>query len=216
MERPGKRVIARTTVGLKRESKSLKTTTYLLRFETEAQLCLLRSIFGDTVTCGVRRRRPKVGTSKYLQENDNLSFVVGYNETEVPFVKRTVRTGVDLRYDQRNLTVAIRYEKYQYTVDEQGKSKSCPSAHLASTIDDVAACADDSDDASSTADAVQLGAYFEWQERIVKVIAVRPRPEGAQDIYVTVLDGPRIQRGPLPNPINNIQQVSDLIRVYNG
>ena len=216
VEGQGSRVSAFTIGGMTRQSKSLKSTTYLLRFETEAQLSLLRSIFGDTVTCGIRRRRPKVGMSKFLRENDDLNVVVGSEEAETPFKKRTVQQGVDLRYDNRCIAVAIRYQKYQYTVDANGYPIDCPTAHLSTVIAD--GVGDEVDDGSSTSSfpTLTIGAYFEWQDRIVKVRLLRPSLQGGQQVFVTALDGPQDQRGPLPHPIDDSELVADLIAEYNG
>lgn len=74
------------------------------------QLCALVKLLGETVLCNIRKRRPRVNKSVKLQENDKINVVMGSCNPEDPFKARTVKDGIDFRFDGVNeLRFDIRY-----------------------------------------------------------------------------------------------------------
>jgi hypothetical protein len=102
-----------------------------LRFQTRHQLCALVKLLGETVLCNIRKRRPRVDRSVMLQENDKINVVVGSCNQEDPFQARTVKDGIDFRFDEvSELQIDIRYRQY---VNEP-MVRSCPSQYLRHVI----------------------------------------------------------------------------------
>jgi hypothetical protein len=56
-----------------------------LRFQTTLQLCALVELFGETILCDVRKRRPRLSTLVNLVKNDRINVIVGALCRESPF-----------------------------------------------------------------------------------------------------------------------------------
>ena len=104
-----------TTKGLKRNTvreKNKKKPT-MLRFETNTQLKCLRSILGNSVTIGIRKRRPKLEESDTLLPPATLNIVVGNNAdnkknqslplTRIDFINSQKDSHLIIFYDDYNL-----------------------------------------------------------------------------------------------------------------
>jgi hypothetical protein len=86
--------------GLTRSAICQECSCALLGFKSNTQLQMLRDLLGQTVTYGIRGRRPKLGKLQSIRENDAINVVnVGHNTAEFPFHRRTVKQGIDLGYD---------------------------------------------------------------------------------------------------------------------
>lgn len=125
--------------------------------------------------CNIRKRRPRVDKSVKLQENDKINVVVGSCNPEDPFQARTVKDGIDLRFDGVNeLRIAIRYRQYVY----EPTVNSCPSHYLRRVIQRLdprdaadSGFAGESDEQPEP--TVTLGSEFEYGEaRLYRVISI--------------------------------------------
>jgi hypothetical protein len=100
-----------TTKGLKRstlrENHKIKPT--MLRFETFNQLKCLRSILGNSVTIGVRKRRPKLHESDTLLPPTTLNIVVGKDENNN---QPTALTRIDFINNQKESHLIVLYDDY--------------------------------------------------------------------------------------------------------
>jgi hypothetical protein len=56
-----------------------------LRFQTTLQLCALVELFGETILCNVRKRRPRLSTLVNLGKNDRINVIVEALCRESPF-----------------------------------------------------------------------------------------------------------------------------------
>jgi hypothetical protein len=149
-----------------------------LRFQTNRQLCALVELFGETVLCNIRKRRPRVDTSVKILENDKLNVVVGSRYQEDPFKVRTVKDGIDLRFDGVNeLRIDIRYRQYVY----EPSISRCPSQYLRRVIQrlDPRGCNSDNAIVISTSvseyvsePTIALGSEFEDGGRLYCVIGI--------------------------------------------
>ena len=102
-----------------------------LHFQTSRQLCALVELFGETVLCNIRKQWPRVDTSVKIVENDKLNVVVGSRCQEDPFKYRTVKDGIDFRFDGvNNLRIDVRYRQYVY----EPSISRCPSQYLRGVI----------------------------------------------------------------------------------
>jgi hypothetical protein len=94
----------------------------LLRFETQSDLNILCSIFGESTIMNVRakmppRRRPgEAATERELNENDIINVIDGDIEREAQFLRYTNRDGLDFVYDSKVGTASmyVRYTMYVY------------------------------------------------------------------------------------------------------
>jgi hypothetical protein len=86
----------------------------MLRFETESQLILLRSIIGSSSTIGLQKRRPKINLPEKIQFNDLFHLIVGNEEVEDPRRFRSTKSGVDFIYNKSYAILTARYEKHIY------------------------------------------------------------------------------------------------------
>lgn len=108
-----------TTKGLKRKAGRARNNLSILRFETEAQLVTLRKIIGKTTTVGIRRRRPKIGTTDQLELNNTINLIVGKNNNnnQQPALttQRYIRhESIDLVVDANDKFMIVRYDSYNY------------------------------------------------------------------------------------------------------
>jgi hypothetical protein len=135
-ERPNKSSRVRTGAGFTKFRKVGNYRAYrVLRFDSDDTLKLLRSILGISCTEGIRSRAPSLKNfpqGKLLHEFSYLHYIKGKNEVEVPFVSRTSRRGIDLRFDgYSQLKVSGRFKKWLYKQDySTGKVVGCPSHHV--------------------------------------------------------------------------------------
>ena len=144
-----------------------------LRFETRGQLVALVNLFGETVLCNVRKRRPRVDRSAMLMENDKVNVVVGSCNPEYPFQARSVKDGIDFRFDGvSELRIDVRYRQYVY----EPMVMLCPSQYLRRVIQrlDPRDGVSTSDNSEIPADpTVTLGSEFEYGDgRLYKVIRI--------------------------------------------
>jgi hypothetical protein len=84
----------------------------LIRFATEAEMVLLRNVLGSLSLCGKRQRRAKLGTTRYLKENDDLNVIS--TSTEADGRRRTNQEGIDFVFNTVELAVCFRYHRYQF------------------------------------------------------------------------------------------------------
>ncbi len=100
-----------TTKGLKRHTlrENSKKKPTMLRFETFSQLKCLRSILGNSVTIGVRKRRPRLEDSDTLVPPTTLNIVVGKDDSNNPI---TVLTRIDFINSQKDSHFIILYDDY--------------------------------------------------------------------------------------------------------
>jgi hypothetical protein len=133
-----------------------------LRFQTRHQLCALVKLLGETVLCNIRKRCPHVDRSVKLQENDKINVVVGSCNQEDPFQARTVKDGIDFRFDGvSELRIDIRYRQYVY----EPMVRSCPSQYLRHVIQrldprDAASTSGESDIPAEP--TITVGSEFEY------------------------------------------------------
>jgi hypothetical protein len=136
------------------------------------QLCALVKLLGETtVLCNIRKRCPCVDKSVNLQENDKINVVVGSSNPEDPFQARTVKDGIDFRFDGVNeLRIDIRYHQYVY----EPSVSSCPSQYLRRVIQRLDPTRDASDsgfgilsnstsgESEQSEPTITLGSEFEY------------------------------------------------------
>ena len=67
-----KSIRPRLVGGLVSYSYRIERIGSLIRFATEAEMASLRNVLGSLSICGKRQRRAKLGTTRYLKENDDL------------------------------------------------------------------------------------------------------------------------------------------------
>lgn len=113
------RIRSITTKGLKRKSGRARNKLHLLRFETTAQMLLLRSIIGSTSTVGIRRRRPKLGCTDKLDYNNTINLILGIDNDDVQQNALTVHKyihhdSIDLVADEYESYMVVRYDSYIY------------------------------------------------------------------------------------------------------
>jgi hypothetical protein len=165
--------------GLSRKKSKYTTDALFVRFETKEQLEILKNILGSTVTCGLRKMAPKSGESKHLLTNDAINIVVGAEEEEIPYRRRTARRGVDFLITTTYVKVVVRYEKYLYKRLRNGDIIACPDDNLVQMI----RCYRDKDlgsnDENENPSKVEVGDYFSYNDEFCKVVAVT-------DAYVEV------------------------------
>lgn len=128
-----KRIFRETSNGMDMSRKSVARRCESIRFETNLHLHMLRGLFGETVVSSQRKRTK----TARLELNDAINHVHGTEMAETPFCQRTIgHQGVDLEYDPEigELQVKIRYGKYTYKVDDDGRA-DCPDKQLKHLID---------------------------------------------------------------------------------
>jgi hypothetical protein len=122
--------------GLQLSSVQKKASTSLIRFETEADIKKLVSLFGTTVVADVRKRRPRIGVTEGIDTNDAINVIVGESDRETPYVRLTSRNGVEFDYDGGELVIRVRYRLYQLQHSYiTGEVTKCPSAILLDLIE---------------------------------------------------------------------------------
>jgi hypothetical protein len=113
-----KSIRPRLVGGLVSYSYRIERIGSFIRFSTEAQMSCLRNVLGSLSICGKRQRRAKLGTNRYLQENDDLNVITP--SAEVDERRRTNQEGIDFVFNNVELAVYFRYHRYQYTTNKQG------------------------------------------------------------------------------------------------
>jgi hypothetical protein len=102
----------------------------LLRFETQSDLKVLCSIFGESTIMNVRAKmppRPKPNqpmNDRELNENDIINVINGEVQREDPFLRHTNRDGLDFVYDFKSgkASMYVRYTMYVYGSNRAHKS----------------------------------------------------------------------------------------------
>jgi hypothetical protein len=104
------------------------------RYETEAALVCFRQIFGVSVTEGIRSRPPSLKghpRGKQFDENCFLHYIKGGATVEDPYVGRTKRRGIDIRFDGYNkLKISGRFKKWLFSTDNNQRPIGLPSLHV--------------------------------------------------------------------------------------
>jgi hypothetical protein len=109
-----------------------------------------------------------------LLKNDKLNVVVGSQYQEDPFKARTVKDGIDFRFDGVNeLRIDIRYRQYVY----EPSVTRCPSQYLRRVIQRLDPRDGRSDNATYASESgseptIALGSKFEDGGRLYFVISI--------------------------------------------
>jgi hypothetical protein len=110
------------------------TPYYLMRFDTEHALVCLRQILGVGVTEGVRSRPPTIKGhphGKLFSEHTLLHYVKGAKRLETPYIARTKRRGIDLKFDGYNrLKVSVRFKTWLFRTNGNQRPIDLPSLHV--------------------------------------------------------------------------------------
>lgn len=110
-----------TMKGLKRKAARARTNLYLLRFETQSQITVLRKIIGDTSIVGIRRRRPKIGFSDKVEFNTVINMIHGIDDDEnnqqLTMKRYIYHDSIDFLFDEYETFMTVRYDSYNYNDD---------------------------------------------------------------------------------------------------
>ena len=82
--------------------------TYLLRFETKAQLSCLRKILGISTTIGIRKRRPKLNTEDTIEPLSKLNIILGKERED----ETMASTRIDLYMNKFETFICLHYNAY--------------------------------------------------------------------------------------------------------
>jgi hypothetical protein len=114
-----KRVFRETSSGMDMARRSCTQTCELRRHETYKHLLALQECFGESITAS-QTKRTKTAP---LDENDIINCIEGSTVPEMPFVRKSTKTGLDFEFDPElgELKVEIQYGKYVNGLDNQGR-----------------------------------------------------------------------------------------------
>jgi hypothetical protein len=175
-----------------------------IRFATEAQMASLRNVLGSLTICGKRQRRAKLGTNRFLQENDDLNVIT--TSTESDESKRTNQEGIDFVFNNVELSVYFRYHRYQYTTTSEGEPVHLEATYLNEVLNLARVHESDGDED----DAITEGSLFEWGGRLLKVLEVKDNGV----VSAVCLAPPRLARSRIE--IEDLHAVSLAIHRYNS
>lgn len=207
-------------------SKRVKKACTLMRFKSHSDIYCLIRLLGDTAIADVRKRRPKLGTSHDLEQNDAINTIVGAPDNQPPalFERKTKSDGVDFEYIEEDamLHLTVRYRKYLVRRNSNGILVNCPSAYLARLINmecvyrevenrgaDADGDGGDDDDAAVVGDhqIFVAGAEFSYDDSLYRVVEHR-LIEGK--VYATCVY-PKNQN-PLFGVIRTVSDLSEIRR----
>ena len=112
VEVPSHQYRSMLTQGIRRHTvrvKNKRQRTYMLRFESTQQLECLRNILGNTVTIGVRKRRPKIDASDTVRPSTILNVVAGRDN---PDDNDCSVTRIDFVNNTHDAHILVLYEDY--------------------------------------------------------------------------------------------------------
>jgi hypothetical protein len=174
-----------------------------IRFATEAQMASLRNVLGSLTMCGKRQRRAKLGTKRFLQENDDLNVIAAATESDER--RRTDQEGIDFVFNNVELAVYFRYHRYQYTTNLQGEPVHLEARYLNQVLNRPQVHESDGDEDNT----ITQGALFEWGRRLFKVLEVKENGR----VSAICLAPPRLARSTIL--IEDLQAVSLAIHAYS-
>jgi hypothetical protein len=108
------RIRATTLKGLHRRATRVQVKSSMLRYETESQLSLLRTIIGTSSSIGLQKKRPKLNIPDKIQFNDLFHLIIGNELNEEPTRLRTTKSGVDIIFNENYGILTVRYKKFIY------------------------------------------------------------------------------------------------------
>ena len=189
--------------GLVSYSYRVKRIGSFIRFATEAQMTSLRSVLGSLTICGKRQRRAKLGTTRYLKENDDLNLISTSMEADER--RRTDQEGIDFLFNNVEIAVYFRYHRHQFGTRRE-PDVPIPPIYLNEVLN-LAQVDETEEDESIT-----QGSLFEWGPgpRLFKVLRI-----GDNGLVSCVCLGPRRLAGTTIE-IEDLHAVSLAIHVYNS
>jgi hypothetical protein len=124
LERAGVSSIRVNRASASREVVKHYTKKKVIRIDTKAKMTLLKSVFGSTITIGLKQKPPKTpqlrrrdGIYTYsirrMRISDRVNAILLPDHQAVAYHPHTTSRGVDLLYDRRRsrLTLRLRYEE---------------------------------------------------------------------------------------------------------
>ena len=105
-----------TTKGIRRQTvraRRPKPST-MLRFENYDQLNCLRRILGNSITLGVRKRKPKLGESDIVQPLTTINIIIG-NNGEAGNNNGRVVTKIDFVNNLKDPHIMLYYDDYTFS-----------------------------------------------------------------------------------------------------
>jgi hypothetical protein len=199
-----KSIRARLVGGLVSYSCRIERVGSWIRFATEAQMASLRNVLGSLSVCGKRQRRAKLGTKRFLQENNDLNVITTSMESEER--RRTNQEGIDFVFNNVELAVYFRYHRYQHATDLQGAPVGLEAPYITQVLNLSRLQESDGDEDGT----ITQGSLFEWGRRLFKVLEVKDNGV----VSAVCLAPQRLTRSTVE--IEDLNAVSLAIHSYNS